>query len=312
MADVELRGVRRAYSDFTLHPLDLRFPDGSFTVLLGPSGSGKTTLLRMVAGLETPDAGQVLLGGRDVTREGAEARRVGLVFQDGALFPHLDVAGNVAFGLRVQGVPRGERDARVDDALRLVGLAGFARRRVARLSGGERQRVALARALAPRPSVLLLDEPLAALDRNLREELRDAIRRLHDELRLTTILVTHDRDEALALADRLVLLRDGRLVEEGAPQAMFAQPRTAFAARFLGAANVLEGRLVPFDAVRLEPGGDALVVQRRFAGYHEEARVRLPEGTEITARGPVGSLPAPGERVRVAWDRSNAKRLDEA
>ncbi|SRR5581483_728028 len=308
MARIDLQGVARTYDDFALQPTTLSLPDRSFTVLLGPSGSGKSTLLRLVAGLERPDAGRILLNGRDVTEAPAEARGVGLVFQEGALFPHLDVAANVAFGLRVRGEPARER---VEELLRLVGLEGFGKRRVARLSGGERQRVALARALAPRPAVVLYDEPLASLDRALREDLREALRRIHDEAGLTSVLVTHDRDEALALADRLVLMREGAVVEEGEPRALFRGPRTAFTARFLGAANVVDGWLVPPDAVRVEadPQGDARVVARRFAGFHEEARVRLASGQEIDARGPVGSFPAPGSPCRVAWDLARAKRL---
>ncbi|MEA3201121.1 MAG: putative spermidine/putrescine transport system ATP-binding protein [Thermoplasmata archaeon] len=314
MAAVALQGVARRYDDFALHPTSLDLPARSFTVLLGPSGSGKTTLLRMIAGLERPDAGDITIGGRDVTALPPEARGVGLVFQEGALFPHLDVAGNVGFGLRVQGVPARERATRVDEALALVGLAGFGARKVARLSGGERQRVALARALAPRPAVVLFDEPLASLDRALREELRVTLRRVHDEAGLTSVLVTHDREEALALADRLVLMREGRVVEEGAPRAMFEQPRTAFAARFLGAANVIGDKLVPPDAIRLteDARGDAVVLARRFAGFHEEARVRLADGTEIDARGAVGTLPAAGAKVRVAWDEARARKPQPA
>lgn len=304
MARITLEGVARRYSDFTLHPTSLDLAEGSFTVLLGPSGSGKTTLLRLLAGLEAPDAGRILLDGRDVTWEPAEARGVGLVFQEGALFPHLDVAGNVAFGLRVRGAPREETARRVEEALALVGLAGFGARKVARLSGGERQRVALARALAPRPRVVLYDEPLASLDRALREELRAMLRRVHDEAGLTSVLVTHDREEALALADRLVLMREGRVVEEGAPRALFERPRDPFTARFLGGANVLGGRIVPVAATRIveDPAGEGEVVARRFAGFHEEARVRLPDGSEVDVRGPVGSLPAVGKRVRVLVD----------
>jgi len=304
MAELRLERVSKTYADFVFRDVSLVFPHRSLTVLLGPSGSGKSTLLRLLSGLETPDAGRVLLDGRDVTRESAERRGVGLVFQDGALFPHLDVTENVAFGLRVHGVPRAEREARVADALALVGLADLARRKVDRLSGGERQRVALARALAPRPAVLLFDEPLASLDRQLREELRAAIRRLHDELGLTSVLVTHDRDEALALADQLVVIRDGAVVEEGAPREVFARPRDAFTARLLGVGSVVDGQLVRADAVRIvEDGAGAwTVISARFAGFHDEVTLRrASDGARVDARLPAGSAPRVGARVRVAW-----------
>jgi ABC-type Fe3+/spermidine/putrescine transport system ATPase subunit len=302
MAELRLDRVTKRYPGFVFDDVSLVFPDRSLTVLLGPSGSGKSTLLRLLAGLEAPDAGRVLLAGRDVTREAAERRGIGLVFQDGALFPHLDVAGNVAFGLRVRGVPRAQRQARVEEALALVGLAALGARRVDRLSGGERQRVALARALAPRPAVLLLDEPLASLDRNLREELRGAIRRLHDELGLTSVLVTHDRDEALALADRLVLLRAGGVVEEGAPRDVFREPRDPFTARFLGAGSLVDGRLVRPDAASVVPdaAGAWRVRAVRFAGFHEEVALeRDRDGARLDVRMPVGRAPPAGARVRV-------------
>jgi ABC-type Fe3+/spermidine/putrescine transport system ATPase subunit len=245
----------------------------------------------------------------------AEERGIGLVFQEGALFPHLDVAENVAFGLRVAKLPAAERAVRVDEMLTLVGLAGFGTRRTARLSGGERQRVALARALAPRPRVLLLDEPLASLDRNLREELRTAVRRLHDALGLTTVFVTHDREEALAIADRLVVMRAGRVVEEGAPRDIFQQPATAFTARLLGAANVVEhagGRLlVPPNAITVErdEAGKATVVAVRFGGFHEEIDLRTDDGTMLLARVRAGSAPPMGARVRIQLDESRIRRL---
>lgn len=316
MARIDLEALARHYSDFELGPVTTHLEDGSFTVLLGPSGSGKSTLLRLLAGLETPDEGRIRFEARDVTRVPAERRGVGLVFQDGALFPHLTVAQNVAFGLRVQGLARAEREARVAHMLDLVGLGGRGDRRIARLSGGERQRVALARALAPQPGVLLLDEPLASLDRNLREELRGQIRRIHEELELTSVLVTHDRDEALALADHVLVLRDGRLVESGAPRRLFDEPSTAFTARFLGAANVMrrpdgEAVLVRPDALRLVPdaAGEAIVREVRFAGFHEEATVQTADGTTLEARAAVGVLPRTGVRVRIEFEDKNARRV---
>ncbi|MFA5861656.1 MAG: ABC transporter ATP-binding protein [Candidatus Thermoplasmatota archaeon] len=303
MPDLRFDHVTKRYEDgFRFDDVSLAFPDGSLTVLLGPSGSGKSTMLRLLAGLEPPDGGHILLGGNDITDLPAEARGIGLVFQDGALFPHLNVAENVAFGLRVKGADRASRDERVREMLSLVGIEGLRERRIERLSGGERQRVALARALAPRPAVLLFDEPLASLDRNLREELRRAIRRLHDELRLTSVFVTHDREEALALADRLVLLQDGAVVEEGTPRDVFRSPKTDFAAQFLGSANVLDGKLVPFDHIGLvkNAAGPWLVRSVRFAGFHEEVTLeRLADGVRIEARTLVGEAPPPGQRVSI-------------
>ena len=308
MGELRVEDLAKDYGDFRLAPATLAFPSGTLTVLLGPSGSGKSTLLRLLAGIEAPDRGRILLEGRDVTRVPAESRGVGLVFQEGALFPHLTVGENVAFGLRVQGIPKPERASRVRELLDLVDLSGKDDRRVARLSGGERQRVALARALAPQPRVLLLDEPLAALDRNLREELRGHLRRLHERLRLTTVLVTHDREEALALADRLVLMRAGRIIEEGSPRDLFERPRDAFTARFLGSANVLhDGTLVPIDKVRVLPAtgpdanANATVLETRYAGFHEDVRLRLDDGTLLDARTPLDQAPRTGERVRVQW-----------
>jgi ABC-type Fe3+/spermidine/putrescine transport system ATPase subunit len=310
--------VSKDYDGFRIDGVSLELPPGSFTVLLGPSGSGKTTLLRLLAGLERPDQGRILRDGLDITSVPAERRGIALVFQDGALFPHLDVIQNVAFGLRAQRVPRAQAQLRAREALERVGLADKTARRIDRLSGGERQRVALARALAPRPRILLLDEPLANLDRNLREDLRAQLRRLHDELGLTSVLVTHDRDEALALADRLVVVRDGRIVEQGKPREMFREPKTAFAATLLGAANVLRidgaQALVPPDAVflaegdgRREMGGVVRAV--RFAGFHEEVELLTDEGHRLVARVAPGKAPPVGAEVGIAFDAARVRRL---
>lgn len=307
--------VTRQYEGFVIDDVSLELPDRSFTVLLGPSGSGKTTLLRLLAGLERPDRGRILRDGADVTDLPAEARGIGFVFQDGALFPHLDVLANVAFGLRVRGVPRLAAHGRAAEALAQVGLADKSARRIDNLSGGERQRVALARALAPRPQVLLLDEPLANLDRTLREELRGQLRRLHDQLGLTTVLVTHDRDEALALADRIVVVRDGRVVEQGEPRALFREPRTAFTAALLGAANVVrrdsETLLVPPDALTLTPdaGGKGVVQAVRFAGFHEEVDVLTDDGSKLVARVAPGQAPPVAARVRIELDAARVRDL---
>jgi len=245
VSSLTVRGVSKAFGALTvLDGVDLTVEDGSTLALLGPSGSGKSTLLRIVAGLEQPDVGSVHLGGDEVTHRPAHRRGVGVVFQDQALFPHLDVAGNVGFGLRMAGVDRAERSVRVRDALGVVGLSGYEHRDPATLSGGEAQRVALARALAPRPEVVLLDEPLAALDQLLRERLLVELRSLFDELDVTVVAVTHDPTEAAALGDRIAVLLDGAIAQVGTPGEVIAAPVSTAVAGLVGQRNVLAGRVV--------------------------------------------------------------------
>jgi sulfate transport system ATP-binding protein len=218
-------------------------PAGGITTLLGPSGSGKTTLLRIIAGLETADSGRVLVGGQDVTQVPVRRRGFGFVFQGFALFNHMTVHANIAFGLRAQRAPAAEIDDRVAELLRLVQLESFAERYPLQLSGGQRQRVGLARALAPRPKILLLDEPFGALDTRVRVELREWLRQLHDATHLTTILVTHDQEEALDLSDRIVVVDGGSIHQVGSPEEIYEQPATPFVASFIGVANVLRGQV---------------------------------------------------------------------
>lgn len=226
-----------------LQPLDLDIHPGETLVFLGPSGCGKTTTLRLIAGLEQPDAGgQVLFDERDVTALPIERRDVGMVFQNYALFPNLDVAGNIAYGLKIRGLPRAERDARVAELLAMMQLEPLAERRIQQLSGGQRQRVALARALAPRPRVLLFDEPLAALDAQLREQLRADIGALLRELGTTAVYVTHDQQEALALGDRIVVMGEGRIAQIGTPTQIYQRPASRFVAGFVGQLNRFEVR----------------------------------------------------------------------
>ncbi|KIZ50256.1 iron ABC transporter substrate-binding protein [Pseudomonas oryzihabitans] len=226
-----------------LQPLDLDIHPGETLVFLGPSGCGKTTTLRLIAGLEQPDAGgQVLFDDRDVTGLPIERRAVGMVFQNYALFPNLDVAGNIAYGLKIRGLPRAERDARVAELLAMMHLEALAERRIQQLSGGQRQRVALARALAPRPRVLLFDEPLAALDAQLREQLRADIGALLRELGTTAVYVTHDQQEALALGDRIVVMGEGRIAQIGTPTQIYQRPASRFVAGFVGQLNRFEVR----------------------------------------------------------------------
>jgi spermidine/putrescine transport system ATP-binding protein len=235
-----------------LDGVSLRVEEGETVCLLGPSGSGKSTLLRIAAGLEKPDAGSVLWDGAEITRTPAHRRGFGLMFQDYALFPHLNVAENVAFGLRMQNLSEDRIRRETAEALKQVGLEGFARRRTGDLSGGEQQRVALARALAPRPRLLMLDEPLGALDRALREQLTMDLRRLLRELRIPSLYVTHDQEEAFVVARRVALLHQGRIVQSGAPEELVARPATKWTADFLGLGNVLHGRVQSLRPLRVE------------------------------------------------------------
>ena len=273
--DVEAIALYRSYGDVVaVDGVDLAITAGEFFTLLGPSGSGKTTTLRLIAGFEQPDSGRVLLGGTDVTRHPPYARNVNTVFQDYALFPHMTVAENVAYGLRVKGVKRGERRARAGEALEMVRLAGLGPRRPGQLSGGQRQRVALARAIVNRPRLLLLDEPLGALDLKLRQEMQLELMRIKDEVGITFVYVTHDQEEALTMSDRLAVFRDGRIEQVGTPAEVYEHPTSEFVAGFVGVSNVLErdGRrfTVRPEKIRLLADGD----QPAPGSVVEEGRIR--------------------------------------
>jgi ABC-type Fe3+/spermidine/putrescine transport system ATPase subunit len=269
---VRLHAVTKRYGGVTaVDGVSLEVPPGAFVSLLGPSGCGKTTLLRLVGGFEAPDAGRVEIGGADVTGQPPQARPTAMVFQSYALFPTMTVAENVGYGLRVRRRPRAEVAEKVREVLRRVDLAGLEDRPVTALSGGQQQRVALARALAVEPAVLLFDEPLSNLDQALREATRAELKRLQKDLGTTSLYVTHDQGEALALSDRIAVMRTGRIVEEGAPEALYAEPLTAYVARFLGGANVVEGPLAERLAGAPAPAGHALAVR-------PEALHPAPEG----------------------------------
>jgi len=289
-----------------LDDVSLDVADGERLALLGPSGSGKSTALRVIAGLRAPSAGRVLLGGGDVTHVPAHRRGVGLVFQDAALFPHRDVAGNVGFGPQVAGLPEAERRARVREALELVGLSGTERRDVATLSGGEAQRVALARALAPRPEVLLLDEPLGALDGPLRRRLQTDLRGLFARLRLTVVHVTHDVGEAFELGDRVAVLRDGRVAQVATPAELWARPADDWVAGFLGMTNVVRNgnraTVVRPEAVRVRPGDGAVVTAADRDGAVVRLRVRREDGAELEAVAVGVEVPSVGDGVAVDVD----------
>ena len=289
--------------------VSLTVSPGEIVCVLGASGSGKSTLLRTIAGLEHPQSGTVRWDGRDVTSVPVHERGFGLVFQDFALFPHRDVAGNVGFGV-------GGDEMRIADALSMVGLAGYERRQPSTLSGGEAQRVAVARALAPRPDVLLLDEPLGSLDRPLRERLTVELRRLLHDLEVAAIHVTHDQQEALAIADRVVLLRDGRVVQDGTPVDVWRQPADVEVARFLGFSNLVpvDGgvRVIPPDAVSLAIDGEAGIVREiAFRGIAFTVTVDLDAGWSLDVPAPAHALPEVGERVFVSIDDELTTTLPE-
>ncbi|MEU3982231.1 ABC transporter ATP-binding protein [Streptomyces sp. NPDC026672] len=317
-----------------LDAVDLAVAEHEIVCVLGPSGSGKSTLLRAVAGLQPLSSGRVLLDGTDQARVPAHRRGVGLMFQDHQLFPQRDVGGNVAFGLRMRGAPKRERAAEVGELLELVGLPGAAGRAVAGLSGGEQQRVALARALAPRPRLLMLDEPLGQLDRSLRERLVVELRELFGRLGTTVLAVTHDQGEAFALADRVVVMRDGRIAQSGTPLEVWQRPADAFVARFLGFDNVVAatvageaadtpwGKLpVPEDAaqgartllvrpagVRLVPVGEGLrcaVAARTFRGTHVAVRLQPADGPRLEAACALRDAPETGSEVGVVFDAAD-------
>jgi len=256
---VELRAVTKRFGGFTaVDGVDLAVRRGEFLTLLGPSGCGKTTLLRMIAGFEIPDEGSVLLEGKDVTQAPPYRRNVNQVFQSYALFPHLTVSENVAFGLRMQKMSGTERAARVAETIKLVSLEGFEERKPHQLSGGQRQRVALARALAPRPAVLLLDEPLSALDAKLRHSMQLELKRLQRQLGMTFVFVTHDQEEALTMSDRIAIVHRGRIEQIGDAHEVYHRPATAFAADFVGQANLVEAEQIATEGamavVRLDGG----------------------------------------------------------
>lgn len=288
--DVRLERVTKRFGDVVaVDDVSLAVPRGSFFALLGPSGCGKTTTLRMIGGFEEPTAGTIYLGDRDVTGLPPYRRDVNTVFQAYALFPHLSIFENVAFGLRRRGVKGADVKRRVGEALELVALSGYEKRKPRQLSGGQQQRIALARALVNRPRLLLLDEPLGALDLKLRKQMQLELKRIQHEVGIAFVHVTHDQEEAMAMADTIAVMNEGRVEQLGTPSELYERPRTAFAAGFLGVSNLLLGRGNGADAVRLDAGGDVRVAPDALDGR--------------SGRVAVGIRP---EKIRIGDDDANA------
>jgi putative spermidine/putrescine transport system ATP-binding protein len=306
---VRLESCAKTFADGTraLEPMTLEIARGETLVFLGPSGCGKTTTLRIIAGLEAPDpGGRVRFDGEDVTEIPIERRNVGMVFQSYALFPNMNVAENIGYGLKIRGVGRAQRSARIEELVALTGIQGLERRNVDQLSGGQRQRVALARAVAPRPRVLLLDEPLTALDASLRERLRGELNRLLRSLGITAVYVTHDQAEAMALGDRIVVMRHGAIAQIGSPREIYFEPASRFVAEFVGAANIVEGTAC--DGAIVLPGG------RIPLGDSMSGKVTLMLRPETIAVVPADAAELKGriESVTFVGDRQRIVIVDAA
>ena len=331
---IRLRGLTRRFGEVVaVDHVGLDVREGEFLTLLGPSGSGKTTVLRMIAGFERPDAGTIELSGVDVTALPANRRDVNTVFQDYALFPHMTVRENVEYGLRVRKVPAAERRQQADEALAAIRLEGYGDRKPAQLSGGQRQRVALARALVNRPKVLLLDEPLGALDLKLREQMQVELKEIQREVGITFVFVTHDQDEALTMSDRIAVFNAGRIAQIGTPRDIYEHPASPFIAGFVGTSNLLAGAAaraildadgtwsIRPEKLRLLPAGEAAgpgdravagtVHEVVYVGDSTRVIVDVPEGATLTALhlNDGSWAPARGETVTLAWDRTHEFRI---
>lgn len=328
---VRLSAVKKKYRDVAaVEHVDLEVRRGEFYTLLGPSGSGKTTTLRLIAGFEKPDEGLIELNGADVTKLPPYDRDINTVFQDYALFPHMTVAENVAYGLQTKGVPKDECKERVVEALRMVRLQNFGERKPAELSGGQRQRVGLARAIVNRPKVLLLDEPLGALDLKLRQEMQSELKRIQAEVKITFLYVTHDQEEALTMSDRIAIFNHGRIVQIGSPTEVYEKPADAFIASFVGTSNILhrDGKrfVLRPEKIRIAPTGQSFeeaglhveegrILEAIYVGMFTRYVVALADGTEVTAvrqnfdRTTARFRDAAGTTVQVAWRPDNLFEL---
>lgn len=312
---VSIRGLTRTFGEVkAVTGVDLDIFEGEFITLLGPSGSGKTTVLRMIAGFEKPDAGTILLGGKDVSQLPPYDRDVNTVFQDYALFPHMNVVSNIEYGLRVKGVDKTERRARAMEALKQVRLEGYESRKPAQLSGGQRQRVALARALVNRPSVLLLDEPLGALDLKLREQMQIELKELQREVGITFIFVTHDQEEALTMSDRIAVFNNGNIEQLGTPREIYENPKSAFVSEFVGQTNKIniEGQQLNIRPEFVTVSGAKSAGDRAYKGVLRDAifvgattryLVDTELGAVVISTKPEGALKV-GDSVVVSWDKN--------
>lgn len=316
---LQLRQIRKSFDNTeVLKGIDLEVAQGEFITLLGASGCGKTTTLRIIAGLELPDAGQVILEGQDITNREPNKRDVNTVFQNYALFPHMNVSDNVGYGLKIRKVPKAEIERKVEQALRLVQLEEYGKRMPDQLSGGQKQRIAIARAVINEPKVLLLDEPLGALDLKLRRQMQLELKRLQKRLGITFIYITHDQEEAINMSDRIGVMHEGVLEQLGTPNEVYYQPKTSYVADFVGNANILhkngetfairsENILMNGEAVCTQ---EAVVVEKSFAGGQLRILFRLPDGQTLTAsRYGIDNDLQPGQQVKIGWDAKDAVKV---
>ena len=316
---LQLRQIRKSFDNTeVLKGIDLEVAQGEFITLLGASGCGKTTTLRIIAGLELPDAGQVILEGQDITNREPNKRDVNTVFQNYALFPHMNVSDNVGYGLKIRKVPKAEIERKVEQALRLVQLEEYGKRMPDQLSGGQKQRIAIARAVINEPKVLLLDEPLGALDLKLRRQMQLELKRLQKRLGITFIYITHDQEEAINMSDRIGVMHEGILEQLGTPNEVYYQPQTSYVADFVGNANILhkngetfairsENILMNGEAVCTQ---EAVVVEKSFAGGQLRILFGLPDGQTLTAsRYGIDNDLQPGQKVKIGWDAKDAVKV---
>ena len=316
---LELDQIEKSFGDTrVLNGISLSIKKGEFITFLGPSGCGKTTTLRIIAGLEAPDSGRVLLSGKDVTNVEPNKRDVNTIFQNYALFPHMNVFANVAYSLKLKKTPKDEIRRRVTEMLELVQLSGFEKRMPAELSGGQRQRVAIARAVINNPSVLLLDEPLGALDLQLRRQMQQELKKLQKQLGISFIYITHDQEEAINMSDRIGVMHEGVLEQLGTPNEVYYQPKTSYVADFVGNANILRlgGETFAIRSENILMNGEtvctreAVVVEKSFAGGQLRILFRLPDGQTLTAsRYGIDNDLQPGQQVRIGWEEPHAVKV---
>jgi putative spermidine/putrescine transport system ATP-binding protein len=320
---LRLEGINKVFgTNKVASDINMAFSKGEFISFLGPSGCGKTTILRMIAGFEQPTSGKIFVGGQDVTHLKPNERKLGMVFQAYALFPNLNVADNIGFGLKIARTPQAEANARVEEMLKLIGLSGFGKRYPFELSGGQQQRVALARAIAPRPTMLLLDEPLSALDAKIRVSLREEIRSIQRELGITTIFVTHDQEEALSVSDRIVVMNAGRAEQIGTPFEIYNRPKTRFVATFVGTLNTLEGKVQSVADRIVSVDGQTITLPALPSGAEWNAPISLtlrpeavalgkPNGQDVVLEGTVSDVSFLGSVIRLRVNLgSNSLSLD--